>query len=84
MPSSTTPSVCESCNARICVDSAKSIKHSVIGGIGVLFLFVTFALLFDINQSSSLLVKTGFVSVFLIVIFVLYNIYRKNWLVIKE
>ena len=84
MPSSTTPSICESCNARISVDSAKSIKHSVIGGIGVLFLFVIFALLFDINQSSSLLVKTGFVLVFLIVIFVLYNIYRKNWLVIKE
>ena len=84
MPSSTIPSICESCNTQISVDSAKSIKHSVIGGIGVLFLFITFALLLDINQSSSPLVKTGFVSVFLIVIFVLYNLYRKNWLVIKE
>ena len=84
MPSSTTPTICESCNARIFVDSAKSIKHSVIGGIGVLFVFVAFALLFDINQSSSPLVKTGFVSVFLVVIFVFYNMYRKNWLVVEE
>jgi len=81
MPTSTALSVCVDCNTQFQIDTTKSITHCVIGGFIFLFLFGTFAFIFNIDENSLLFVKIVFVLAFLFAITLSYRFWRKHWLV---